>query len=418
MMTRGSTLDPAKHEKEAAAQYATDQEVGMEGIQLGANYLDLLRVTTTQMVYWMLLGQERDSAKIVFAGQNYLGAQPYAVGTYRPLIVKMGGLSPVALVAPEHDLQQKLANDALDTLDLNLMPPRRKTPGNERQKEWFPGSFIDSTGSPKEEVYDTQEIPRELGTILGESKSRTFSITGINEMDVSGRPMASNANRTRGGIQLQEAAKEERRFGPTEEIESMLVRPTITKLLMLDAFHAQSRGIVEGRNQLWQLTQVQAQSLTQSFHIEVRGATRMVGIARLANVFPMVMDYVLNPQVQNMAMQSGYIANFEDINRLANEALGLDKKYNFYRAINEQELQMQQQQAAMPKQGQIQSQETIQQRHDQAKIMVEQIKQQGVSNEQAIQLLLAFFQAQQQQTLANQQTALTQQTAQQPQLTQ
>ena len=394
------TLDPMFRAKQEAAQKMIGQDVGRQGDDHSAKFMDLIRVTTKERIRWMLpmvRDEKKDSdATVIFDAPNRLQFQPYVAATYRPLLGNLGGASPVGLLAPEHDLQQSITNSMLDAINLALTPPRSKGPGSEKKREWKPGGFTESTTEKLEKPIELPTFPREAFDTYVESRIRSMRTIGTNEMAVSGRPTPSNANRTLGGVQAQSAAREERQFGPVEEIESSLITPGLIKLVLIDAHHTSSVGMVEGRGPKFEQTEVEANAIDGQVHIEVRGATRMIGVQRLSSALKVLLDYLFSSQIQSEAAKSGKQLDFDEVNQLVNDALGLDRKYKFWRDMTQQEQQSRQQAATMGDQAKLAAQQQVQAGHDQVKETVERMKQEGLDENRAKEIIIAFMQSLQQ----------------------
>ena len=174
-------------------------------------------------------------------------------------------------------------------------------------------------------------IPREVMDMYAESRNRAMRVVGTNEMAVSGRPMPSNANRTLGGIQLQSAAREERQFGVVLELENMLIVPALLKISLIGwSLSRPTFLLLEGRGEKNMATQVSSKVMEGMPNVEVRGATRMVGVGRLSSAFRPLIQYLLNPMVIGEMAKAGFKVNIQDINQFANDSFGVGSKYTFY----------------------------------------------------------------------------------------
>ena len=382
------SLDPMKDAKETAAQAMTGQNVGADIVTTGAKFLDLIRVTSRDAIYWLLPVSRDSGAKIIYQGPNRIRAQPYVSSTYRPLLRSLGGVSPVGMLSTEHDLQQVLINSVLDFFELVVSPPRQKGAGTQKQAEWMPGAEIENSNEKiKAEPMTLPTIPREVMSMYVESRNRAMRVVGTNEMAVSGSPSPSNANRTLGGIQLQSAAREERQFGVVLELENMLIMPALLKISLTDGAFSSNLPLLEGRGEKNRATQVSSEVMAGMPNIEVRGATRMVGVGRLSSAFRPLIQYLLNPMVMAEMAKSGFKVNMPDINQFANDSFGVGSKYSFYIPMSPQEQQQRQQMQMMGDQAKGQQQGKIQQGHDQTKLAIEQLKQQGLSEDRAVEMI-------------------------------
>ena len=394
-----NSIDPMMRAKQDAKQAMIGTDVGRSGDKMGAQLLDLIRVTTKGFsIKWLIpIADERSkgNSRIIFNGPNLLEFQPYVAATYRPLLDNLSGASPVGLLAGEHELQQTITNALLDAIDLAVTPPQEKGPGQQKKSEWKPGGEVEKTTDGNAGgASSIPDFPAVGMDAYHESRSRAMRTIGTNDMAISGRPTPSNANRTLGGVQSQSAAREERQFGPTEEIESMFIIPGILKLALADAIHSSSQSKVEGLGPRFEHTEIDTEVLKTRSHVQVRGATRMVGVSRLSSALRIIMQYLFNPAIQAEAAKAGYQLDFGQVNQLVNDSLGLDRKYRLYRRMSQQEGQQRQQaeqQQAQEKQAveqqKAQSQQNLANIKARSAQALEQMKQAGLSEDRAIELL-------------------------------
>ena len=388
MATDQVSLDPMLDAKETAAQAMVGQDVGRDTVQSGTKFLDLIRVTSREAIYWLLPVTRDGGGEIIFEGPNRLQAQPYVSSTYRPLLRSLGGVSPVGMLSTEHELQQVLINSVLDFFELVVSPPRQKGPGTQKQSEWTPGAEIENTNEKiPSQPMTLPQIPREVMDMYSESRNRAMRVVGTSEMALSGRPMPSNANRTLGGIQLQSAAREERQFGVVLEIENMLIVPALLKISLIDGAYSTDQPLLEGRGEKNTATQVSSEVMEGMPNVEVRGATRMVGVGRLSSAFRPLIQYLLNPMVMAEMAKSGYKVNMPDINQFANDSFGVGSKYTFYVPMQQEEMQQRQKMQMMGDQAKGQQQAQVQQGHDQTKLALERLKQEGLSEDRAVEMI-------------------------------
>ena len=395
------SIDPSLEEKREGAQTLVGEDVRLYETSLGSKQVDVIRVTTRETVKWLTPGTGEMSPILIFEGPNRLGTQPYVSAVYRPILNGMGGVSPVALLAPEHHLQQRYENSRLDMLELHVNPPQKKEPGMAKDPVWGPGVANDTITDKGSEPVKLPDIPPELFSGYMESRARALRTIGTNEMSITGQPKPSNANRTRGGIELQAAAKEERQFVSMLEIESTLVVPALLKLMLSDRV-ALPQGALEGLSSQLATTEIDPKILQAKMHLEVRGATRMVNLTRLNSVFRDILEYYISPQVQEQAAMQGWMPDFEVLNQFVSDATSTDRKYKLFRRMSEEELQAYQQRQQAQQQAQAEAQMGLEQmrsgnRMDVAELqarnkeMLERLKQEGLSEDRANKLLEMFL---------------------------
>lgn len=348
--------------------------------------IDLYRISSPEEIYW--LAEIDGNPYKIFEGPNNLGFQPYCSAVFRPLLDAFGGLSVSDLVSGEHDLQQSVTNTALDILDLRTEPPRTTGAGNVKTKTWDPGALIQTDEAQRDKVLQT-DFPGEIFGINAESRARMLRTGGTNEMSLGGTPQPSNANRTLGGIQLQSAASSERHFAAFSDIESTLIVPTLLKALMADQNGLPgNQETIPGRSFEGGPTQIPTANLKgKSVTLTLRGATRMVGVERLAGLVPTVFQYVLDPQIQAQAAKAGYMPDFEEFIDFFADATATSKKYRFYKPITQQQEQRLQQDALQGEQVKAQSRMASDQIKAQTQLKLAELREQGLSDERILKLL-------------------------------
>ena len=390
------TIDPSTEHKRESAELQTGHDVRQASTDIGAKYIDVIRASTKDSIKWLLPAPASKTPTIIFEAPNRMQEQPYTCAVYRPLLNGIGGVSPVALLAPEHHLQQRTTNIGLDLLELHATPPMDSGPGMEKQPVWGPGMGNESLtegGTP----LALPRIPPELFSNYVESRARALRTIGTNEIAISGQPKPSNANRTSSGMELQNAAREERQFGPILEIESTLIVPTLMKSLLADRV-AIPTSMLDGFTTQRASTDIDPKILEARMHLEVRGATRMVGLSRLHSTFRETVQYAISPQIQEHAEGQGYTLDFEELNQYLSDVTSTSRKYRLFRKMDNneaqayQERQLQQQRAQAEAQMEVEGQRSqnkveLAELQNRGKSLVERAKQAGLSEDRANELL-------------------------------
>jgi len=227
-------------------------------------------------------------------------------------------------------------------------------------------------------------MPPEVNQLYQESRVRSNRTLGINDMAVSGLPTASNANRTMGGMGMQRTASEQRQFGPIYETESRLVVPTMMKTWSVDKF--MNKGTVNGREGT-RVTEVDMATLPQTALIEVRGSSRMLGRTQLAQVLPIVFQFVLNPQVMQLAASMGHSVDFKVLDDMLAYATGINQVFKIFRDMSPEETQSLQQSQMQQEQLRASSKEQIAQQQIDAKTKSDVLKATGMEGREALEVL-------------------------------
>ena len=351
----------------------------------------IYRITTREQVYW--LTQIGPKPIVLFEGRNRFGFQPYSFGFYRTLLESFGGRSLIDIVSGDHEAQQKAVNTMFDIIDLNALAPRTTQNGSEKTHPWSPGAIAKSNAPQHEQVHQTR-FPPELMSMYEQSRQRMNRDAGTNDMAIHGVPTPSNANRTLGGMRLQSASADERDFALITEIEELYIAPGLTKLLMADAEltppDGRSLGLARTAQGSSIQTAVEVSNIDPLTTITLRGATRMVGVQRLAGALQPVMQHMFDPNVQKMAAQHGWAPNFDEYNDFFHEATGTTRKFSFYTRMSPQQQQNFQSQQLQGEQIKAQSRQQSDEMRSRTQIELERLKQSGLSEERIVEILKAL----------------------------
>lgn len=142
-----------------------------------------------------------------------------------------------------------LLNRHLDEMALALNPPRAVKRGVIRTPSsmtWRPG-LVNEYENPKEDqvVSQVQNVTESVWQSLNFFEQYSEKLTGQNSLSSSGLPRPGNANRTRGGMQMQLQAPAERLGAIAANIENFMLVPMMYKMLIVEKTHAE--GDVYGR---------------------------------------------------------------------------------------------------------------------------------------------------------------------------
>lgn len=146
--------------------------------------------------------------------------------------------SLVDVLDPIQQIQTSLINWHMDELALAMRPPRAAKRGITRtpsSMSWRPG-LVNEYDNPKDDqvVYQPQGITSGVWQTLGYFDDQAGRRSGQNSMAVSGTPQPSNANRTRGGMQMQMQGSTERMSKIAANFESFCLGPLFYKLLKVE----------------------------------------------------------------------------------------------------------------------------------------------------------------------------------------
>lgn len=136
-----------------------------------------------------------------------------------------------------------LMNRYLDETALALDPPRAAKAGVIRtptSTRWRPGAMIE-TANPKEDmvVYQGQNVMSNVMDVIGFLTSQAETTVGQNSLSSSGLARPGNANRTKGGMQMQLQAPAERLGAIAANFEDYFFVPMLYKMLRVEKVHSE-----------------------------------------------------------------------------------------------------------------------------------------------------------------------------------
>lgn len=159
--------------------------------------------------------------------------------------------SLVDILDPIQQVMTSLVNWHLDEIALAMRPPRAAKSGVTRTPSslsWRPGLVNEFADPQKDQVvYQPQGITSNVWQTLGFFDDQAGRRSGQNSLAVSGQPTPSNANRTRGGMQMQMQGPTERLARIAANYEDYLLTPLCYKLLKVEKAHAEEGGVIYGK---------------------------------------------------------------------------------------------------------------------------------------------------------------------------
>ena len=278
---------------------------------------------------------------------NPYGFKPFCMA---PLYIVLGrayAMSLPDILEGEQMYIQGITNSRLDELALALNPPRARKADHVTYPEklaWYPG-FVDKLQDAQDV---TIQFPQNVTSaaiqevLLSEGRARRR--TGVSELIQSGTPTPSNANRTAGGV-LQQAQSSAGRIQPIiEAIEDYLIVPLLYKAhAILNKFLPQGLSAVPGTNEQGQAAFVSRGSLQKPVKFRMVAGQKMVTRERLLQMLQPVSAFLFNEGVMKQATALGQTVDFAEWSRFFQEATGTAEKFAFFRPLNQQEQQAQQQ---------------------------------------------------------------------------
>jgi len=160
--------------------------------------------------------------------------------------------SYVDLVDPLQQASTALLNRYMDETALALNPPKAAKRGMVRTPSslrWRPGAVME-TDEPQKDmvVFQPQGVMQNVWGMLQYLETQAEMRVGSNSLSASGMPKPGNANRTRGGMQMQMQAPAERLGAIAANFEEYFFVPLLYKLLRVEKLHAEGPVYAKGTN--------------------------------------------------------------------------------------------------------------------------------------------------------------------------
>lgn len=258
-------------------------------------------------VWWLQGGQDTES--IIYNQPNRYGEINYYSVPYAHVLDRWHALSVCDVTEGEQRLQQALINGRIDEVALALHPPMVKRRGvtiPAYQLKRRPGVVIEAE-NPKEDVVQQEisNVTQQAFVEVAASEQRTQKTTGITDLAAMGTPTAggNSANRTAAGINTQAGATADRIRYLVETAEDYLIEPVVNAIIrfdrkFLDMQSASNWLKLDPRFKNLDPEKVMNMRVTA----ECRGSKKMAARQGFLQVFPMLAQTVLNPELlQQMA---------------------------------------------------------------------------------------------------------------------
>jgi hypothetical protein len=285
---------------------------------------------------------------VAYNEKNPYGFIPYCFAPCYEVVGRFYGQSFPDVIGDIQLYIQGLRNMRLDELHLALQPPRVRKRGaalSPAQLRWRPGAVME-VENPKEDmiIQFPQGASANIGDEVMSLEISAEKRTGVNSLSSSGIPRPGNANRTLGGMQMQTQGAAFRLSTIVQHVENYMIIPLLYKLQRVIQIHSlgQPDMKVPAMSQ-GQATEVPATSFFGNLDFIVRGSAKMMTKESIAQVFPFLMQNLLQgPFIQEL-QKVGQTIDYMELLQMLQDATGVDKKYALIRPLTEQEKQAQQQ---------------------------------------------------------------------------
>lgn len=265
---------------------------------------------------------------------------------------KAFGESLADLLKSTQRLSEGLMNNFVDSIHLSQIPPRveKKQSGVTAGDQWYPGLKMTVQGEADKDIIFPQ-VPgpvTQVWDLIQWVANQGYSRTGNNPLQQGGIPTPSNANRTASGMQMQTSGGSNRLYSIIKLIEDYLLVPLLHKMTEYCRMNILDGEKVEGLNENGELTEIAHTTFQIPLKITVKCASRVISRDKMMQFLPNLIQYLLQGPFVGALHQIGQTIDVGELISALQDATGLGKKYQFTRALTQQEMQ-QMQQAQQPK---------------------------------------------------------------------
>ncbi len=296
----------------------------------------LIRYSASKIIW--VLGREW----VAYNGTNPYGFIPFCIAPCYTFLGRFYALSFPDVLGDAQQYISGLYNARLNGLALSLNPPRIKRAGSTMtpaQERWAPGTVI-NTNNPKEDfVFPTMNSQTE--NIMGDIEymlQSTEKITGANGV-MGGVPRGGNVNRTATGVSSQSQGGSSRLYYIVKNIEDYLIVPMLYKLYKLVQFHTDVNTLLPALGEDDKQIQIGAAAFKQPMRFQMIAATRMLTKDKLMSIMPFLSQYYLNGSFIQQLHGTGKTVDFDEFQRLIQDASGTGRMYKLVRPMSQQEQQ-------------------------------------------------------------------------------
>lgn len=342
--------------------------------------------TPYRKIIWLQSGQGEES--VIYNQPNRYGIINYFSCTYADVLDRWHALSISDVVEGEHRLQKNIINRRIDELALAIHRPMMKRRGV--TVPWYqlkvsPGR-VTEVENPKEDIVQSEvmNITQQAFVEVNASDLRVQRTTGMS--DLAGLGTASgggnSANRTATGVNTQAGATQDRVGFILDNIEDDLVERVVNAVIkfdkkFMDVKHAANWLKLDSR--FSQLDPLQVMNLQVS--CDCRASSKLRAKAQFMQTFPQIVQTLLNPEFLQLAGQTNNeVLDTRAIMDSIWDSLNYSPRQPWFKPMSQEQMQAKQQpppeiQAKMAMlQQQIESDQTLEGRRSQTKLLSDILK--------------------------------------------
>jgi hypothetical protein len=381
----------AKNVPQANAENTKRVQEALRGIYYSPGFSDFIPLPADQKIEVLIYYSKSriiwvlNKEWIAYNGPNPYGFIPFA---FSPCYIVPSRFYAQSIADVQENNQryiEALLNAHYDELTLLLHPPRvqkRSTLLTPAQQKWRPGVVFSADNKDDVSLLQVNNNTQNVFTDIQYLELSAERRTGINGVSSGSAPRPSNANRTLGGMQMQQQGSGSRLSEIVNNIETYLLVPVLYKLQKLLQFHTRPGQALPASSPQGQYYEIESSTVQKKVRFRMLAASRMVTKQELMQVLPFWMQTISTGNIMSSLQQTGRTVDFDELFRMIQDATGVAKVYSLIRPMNQQEHQATQQpppqvQADMQKaQQEGQTRKEIMQMKVQGDLQKENIKKQ------------------------------------------
>lgn len=283
--------------------------------------------TAVRKIWWLQGGDGIES--IIYNQKNKYGCINYWSAGYADVLDRWHSLAVSDVGEGEQRLQANIINARIDELALSIHKPMIKRRGvtiPQYQLKVRPGVVVE-TESPEQDIktMEVDNITQQAYVEVDASNNRLQRTTGMTDLAALGTasPGGNSANRTAAGVNTQSGATDTRMFYMVGTIEDLLIEPVINAVIKFDRKFMDMKTASN-----WLRLDPRFQKLDPvkvmncRVVAEMRGSIRMAARQGFLQIFPVLAQTVLNPELlQLIGQQQQKALNAVELVRRLDDAI-------------------------------------------------------------------------------------------------
>jgi len=335
--------DTTKQHHEVARQNSYDPRKDYTHDPAGQR-VEILKHWTRDRCVWLIRNGEELWPLLNMP--NPQGFIPYYNIVYANVLDRFYGLSMTDVLEGEQRFQQALVNARIDELALTIHPPtvhRRGMNVPEHQMRQVPGALVGAEDPTKHLVrLFPQGATQQAYIEQTASELRAQKITGLNDQIASGVATGNNpAARTATGAGAQAQAGLSRIQYFVENVETMVFQPILRDIHEMNKLFLDPNQVINSVNgeEIDPITVFGAE-----VNFKMRASTRMASKMAIMQVFPQILQSLMNPALVAELALNGLKPNIQGATEVMLKASGYAERVDLITALTQEEMQARQQQ--------------------------------------------------------------------------